>query len=71
MVNFKGKIGNKNKTVNKQPINLKNRRMSVHKNSDADDSEPLEFGGNFSKDRTRRAIIRNRPTRRSRVNRDD
>ena len=67
----RGKIENKNKTVNKQPINLKNRRTSVHQNSDTEDSEPLEFGGNFNQDRTRQPTIRNRPARLSRVNRDD
>ena len=45
--------------------------MSVHQSSDTNDSKPLEFGGNFNQNITRRATIRNRPTRRSRVDRYD
>ena len=67
----KENIEKRNEILNKQQINFKNRRISVHQNSDTDDSEQLEFGGNVNQDRTRRATIRNRPTRRSRVDRDD
>ena len=61
----------RNEILNKQSVNLRNRRKNVHQTSDTDDSEPLEFGENFNQDRTRRATIRDRSTRRSGVDRDD
>ena len=59
----------RNEILNKQSANLRNRRKDVHLNSDTDDSEALELEENFNQDRTRRATIRNRPTRRSGVDR--
>ena len=61
----------RNEILNKQSANLRNRRKNVHLNSDTDDSEPLELEENFNQDRTRRATIGNRPTRRSGVDRND
>ena len=61
----------RNEILNKQSANLRNGRKNVHLNFDTGDSEPLESGENFNQDRTRRATIRNRPTRRSGVDRND
>ena len=55
------------KAANKQTINLKNKRRCIHQSSDTDNSEPLEFEGNFNQSITRRTTIRNRPARRSRA----
>ena len=66
-----GKIGNNNKILNKQSVNLKNRSRSVQLSSDIDDNETMEFGENSNQNRTRRATIRNRASRRSRAYRFD
>ena len=52
-------------------MNLRNKRRCVHQSSYTNDSDPLEFEENCNQDRTRRATIRNRPTRRSRADRYD
>ena len=63
----KEKMERRNEILNKQSVNLRNRRKNVHQNSDTDDSEPLEFGKNFNQNITRRTTIRNRQARRSRA----
>ena len=45
-----------------------NRRGNNRRNYDTDDSEPLGIGENLNQNRTLRATICNRSTRRSRVN---
>ena len=45
-----------------------NRRGNNHRNFDSDNGEPLEIGENLNQNRTCRATICNRSTRRARVN---
>ena len=61
-------MGNRNEILNKQAVNLKNRRKNDLENFDTYDSERLEFGENSNQNRTRRATMYNRPTRRLRAN---
>ena len=62
------KMGNINEILNKQSVNLRNRRMNVHKNLYTDDNESLETEENINQNRTRRATTCNRSSRRSRAN---
>ena len=45
-------MGNRNKILNKQSVNLKNIKKNDDKIFDTDDSVLLEFGENLNKNRT-------------------